>query len=177
MYTERFKYFTNQGLVGPCHRRRRLSRQPHGLRAPRCWIARCGARQSHNRGLGGAAGRVVCDRRCRRSIAGRSADRRASGRRHIRDYIHVSDLVAAHSDALAYLRGGGASTTLNCGYGRGFSVLDVIEPVKRRLQGRVCGPPGRRSASLVAACDRIRSTLKWQPRYDDLQTIVTHALA
>jgi UDP-glucose 4-epimerase len=49
----------------------------------------------------------------------------------IRDYIHVSDLVAAHSDALAYLRGGGASTTLNCGYGRGFSVLDVIETVKR----------------------------------------------
>jgi|SRR5262245_51686748 len=56
-------------------------------------------------------------------------------------------LVAGHSDALAYLRGGGASTTLNCGYGRGFSVLDVIEPVKRRLQGGVCGPPGRRSAS------------------------------
>src|SRR5262249_2172230 len=82
-----------------------------------------------------------------RSIAGRSADRTASGRRHIRDYIHVSDLVAAHSDALAYLRGGGASTTLNCGYGRGFSVLDVIEPVKRRPQGGVCGPPGRRSAS------------------------------
>ena len=65
----------------------------------------------------------------------------------IRDYIHVSDLVRAHSDALAYLRGGGASTTLNCGYGRGFSVLDVIELVKRRLQGGACGPPGRRSAS------------------------------
>jgi UDP-glucose 4-epimerase len=48
----------------------------------------------------------------------------------IRDYIHVSDLVAAHSDALAYLRGGGASTTLNCGYGHGFSVLEVIESVK-----------------------------------------------
>src|SRR5438309_906121 len=49
----------------------------------------------------------------------------------IRDYIHVSDLVAAHSDALAYLRGGGSSATFNCGYGRGFSVLDVIETVKR----------------------------------------------
>ena len=49
----------------------------------------------------------------------------------IRDYIHVSDLVAAHADALLYLRRGGASTTLNCGYGRGFSVLDVIETVKR----------------------------------------------
>src|SRR5919204_849825 len=52
----------------------------------------------------------------------------------IRDYIHVSDLVAAHFDALAYLRGGGASSTLNCGYGRGFSVLEVIDTVKR-----VCG--------------------------------------
>ena len=99
----------------------------------------------------------------------------------IRDYIHVSDLVAAHSDALAYLRGGGASTTLNCGYGRGFSVLDVIETVKRmsgvdfkvEFAARRAGDP----AQLVAACDRIRSTLKWQPRYDDLQTIVTHALA
>ena len=49
----------------------------------------------------------------------------------IRDYIHVSDLVAAHSDALDYLRSGGASATLNCGYGCGFSVLDVIENVKR----------------------------------------------
>ena len=67
----------------------------------------------------------------------------------IRDYIHVSDLVAAHSAALAYLRGGGASTTLNCGYGRGFSVLDVIETVKRisgvRFQGRARRPPGGRS--------------------------------
>jgi UDP-glucose 4-epimerase len=49
----------------------------------------------------------------------------------IRDYIHVSDLVAAHCNALAYLREGGASATLNCGYGRGFSVLEVIETVKR----------------------------------------------
>src|SRR5262245_21008428 len=49
----------------------------------------------------------------------------------IRDYIHVGDLVRAHSDALAYLRRGGASVTLNCGYGRGFSVLEVIETVKK----------------------------------------------
>jgi UDP-glucose 4-epimerase len=99
----------------------------------------------------------------------------------IRDYIHVCDLVRAHSDALAYLRGGGASTTLNCGYGRGFSVLEVIETVKRvsgadlkvELAGRRPGDPAR----IVAACDRARSTLKWQPRFDDLPTIVTHALA
>jgi hypothetical protein len=99
----------------------------------------------------------------------------------IRDYIHVSDLVAAHSDALAYLRGGGASATLNCGYGRGFSVLDVIETVKRvsdvdfkvEFAGRRAGDP----AHIVAAADRARSTLKWQPHFDDLQTIVGHALA
>jgi UDP-glucose 4-epimerase len=98
----------------------------------------------------------------------------------IRDYIHVCDLVRAHSDALAYLRGGGASATLNCGYGRGFSVLDVIETVKRvsgvdfkvELAGRRAGDP----AHIVAAADRARSTLKWQPHFDDLQSIVSHAL-
>ena len=95
----------------------------------------------------------------------------------IRDYIHVSDLVAAHSAALAYLRGGGASTTLNCGYGHGFSVLDVIETVKRisgvdfmvELAGRRAGDP----AQIVAACERARSTLGWQPQFDDLATIVS----
>ena len=99
----------------------------------------------------------------------------------IRDYIHVSDLVAAHSNALTYLRDGGASTTLNCGYGRGFSVLEVIETVKRvagvdfkvELTSRRAGDP----AQIVAACELIRSTLGWQPHLDDLQTIVTHALA
>jgi UDP-glucose 4-epimerase len=99
----------------------------------------------------------------------------------IRDYIHVCDLVRAHCDALAYLRGGGESATLNCGYGRGFSVLEVIETVKRvsgvdfkvELAGRRAGDP----AHIVAGVDRARSTLKWQPRFDDLQTIVSHALA
>ena len=98
-----------------------------------------------------------------------------------RDYIHVCDLVRAHADALAYLRGGGASTTLNCGYGHGFSVLDVIKTVKRvsgvdfklELAGRRPGDP----AQIVAATDRIRSVLNWQPHFDDLDTIVTHALA
>jgi UDP-glucose 4-epimerase len=99
----------------------------------------------------------------------------------IRDYIHVSDLVAAHFDALAYLRGGGTSTTLNCGYGRGFSVLEVIDTVKRvsgadfkvELAGRRAGDP----AHIVADCARARSLLNWQPHFDDLQTIVAHALA
>ena len=99
----------------------------------------------------------------------------------IRDYIHVCDLVRAHCDALAYLRGGGISVTLNCGYGRGFSVLEVIETVKRvsgidfevEFAGRRAGDPIR----IIAASERVRAALKWQPRFDDLQTIVTHALA
>ena len=99
----------------------------------------------------------------------------------IRDYIHVSDLVRAHSDALTYLRGGGASVTLNCGYGRGFSVLEVIDTVKRvsgvdfkvELGPRRLGDP----AQIVAASDRARATLHWEPHFDDLDTIVTHALA
>jgi UDP-glucose 4-epimerase len=99
----------------------------------------------------------------------------------IRDYIHVSDLVRAHSDALAYLRGGGASATLNCGYGRGFSVLEVIDTVKRvsgvdfnvEFAGRRPGDP----AKIVAGSDRIRAALAWRPQFDDLQTIVGHALA
>jgi UDP-glucose 4-epimerase len=99
----------------------------------------------------------------------------------IRDYIHVCDLVRAHSDALAYLRAGGDPVTLNCGYGRGFSVLAVIDAVKRmsgadfkvELAGRRLGDP----AWVVAASDRARAVLKWQPHFDDLESIVCHALA
>ena len=98
----------------------------------------------------------------------------------IRDYIHVSDLVAAHSDALAYLRAGGDSVTLNCGYGRGFSVLDVIDTVKKvsGLHLRVDLAPKRAGdpARIVAASDRARHLLKWTPRFDDLSVIVSHAL-
>jgi len=97
----------------------------------------------------------------------------------IRDYIHVWDLVRAHSDALAYLRAGGDSITLNCGYGRGFSVLEVIETVKRvagidfpvELRGRRAGDP----AQIVASAERARTILGWQPQFDDLATIVRHA--
>jgi len=99
----------------------------------------------------------------------------------IRDYIHVSDLVRAHSDALAYLRGGGASTTLNCGYGRGFSVLEVIDTVKQvsKVDFPVVRAPRRPGdpARIVAACDRARAVLGWKPQLDDLPTIVAHALA
>ncbi|MFL4980077.1 MAG: UDP-glucose 4-epimerase GalE [Xanthobacteraceae bacterium] len=99
----------------------------------------------------------------------------------IRDYIHVTDLTRAHLDALRYLRADGASVTLNCGYGHGFSVLDVIETVKKvsgvdfsvQLGPRRPGDPAR----IVAACERARSLLGWQPQLDDLATIVGHALA
>jgi len=99
----------------------------------------------------------------------------------IRDYIHVSDLARAHSAALAYLRRGGDSTTFNCGYGRGASVFEVIDSVKRvsrrdfpiEISGRRAGDP----AALVADVSRIRSTLDWRPQFEDLDTIVSHALA
>ncbi|MGA7975031.1 MAG: GDP-mannose 4,6-dehydratase, partial [Pseudolabrys sp.] len=99
----------------------------------------------------------------------------------IRDYIHVSDLVRAHSAALTYLRQDGASAVFNCGYGHGASVLEVLAAVKRvsgidfpvEITGRRPGDP----AALVADVSRIRSTLDWQPQFDDLDTIVSHALA
>jgi UDP-glucose 4-epimerase len=99
----------------------------------------------------------------------------------VRDYVHVSDLARAHSAALAYLRRGGASATFNCGYGRGASVLEVIDAVRRasrhdfpvEMSGRRAGDP----VALVADVARIRSTLDWRPQYEDLDTIVAHALA
>src|SRR5580700_10516849 len=98
----------------------------------------------------------------------------------IRDYIHVSDLARAHADALRYLRSGAPSLTLNCGYGHGFSVLEVTEAVKRvsgadfkvEMAPRRDGDPAR----IVAASDRVRAMLGWQPRFDDLSIIVGHAL-
>jgi UDP-glucose 4-epimerase len=99
----------------------------------------------------------------------------------IRDYIHVSDLVRAHLDALRYLRGGGESVTLNCGYGHGFSVREVIEMVKRvsGIDFKVEVAPRRPGdpAQIVAASDPARTKLGWTPQYDDLATIVAHALA
>ena len=98
----------------------------------------------------------------------------------VRDYIHVTDLAEAHMAALAHLRAGGDSDIFNCGYGRGFSVLEVIETV-RRVAGRDLdvrmGPrrPGD-PAIVVAATERIRTRLGWRPRHDSLDVIVRHAL-
>lgn len=99
----------------------------------------------------------------------------------IRDYIHVSDLATAHCIALKYLKDGGESRVFNCGYGEGFSVLEVIEAVKEisgrdfpvHMADRRPGDP----AELIAGSDRIRAELGWQPRYQSLETIVAHALA
>jgi len=99
----------------------------------------------------------------------------------IRDFVHVADLAQAHRAALSYLRGGGNSVTLNCGYGRGYSVLETIEAV-RRVSGRhfaVQYAPRRPGdiMTMVADTSRIRAMLAWSPQYDDLDTIARHALA
>jgi len=100
----------------------------------------------------------------------------------VRDYIHVTDLAAAHVLALeALIADPGRSLTMNCGYGRGFSVLEVLDAVDRvtnRKLNRVLSP--RRAGdpdSLVSDPSRIRATLPWVPKHDRLDEIVTHALA
>src|SRR3954468_8098897 len=98
----------------------------------------------------------------------------------VRDFIHVSDLAQAHRAALSYLRGGGQSTTLNCGYGRGYSVLETIDAV-RRVSGRnfAVQVSERRPGdimTMIADTSRIRATLDWVPQYDNLDTIAAHAL-
>ncbi|HKD20717.1 MAG TPA: UDP-glucose 4-epimerase GalE [Rhizomicrobium sp.] len=97
----------------------------------------------------------------------------------VRDYIHVSDLVAAHALALDYLRTGGAPRVMNCGYGHGASVREVIAAIERvvgrklpvREAPRRAGDP----ASLVADTALIRQTLDWKPKHDNLEEIVQHA--
>src|ERR1700674_3175113 len=99
----------------------------------------------------------------------------------VRDYLHIEDLAAAHLNALAYLRGGGQSTALNVGYGHGYSVREVLamvesvagKPLNIREEPRRPGDP----AYLVARADRVRTELGWQPRYDDLQAIVSSSVA
>jgi UDP-glucose 4-epimerase len=98
----------------------------------------------------------------------------------VRDYIHVEDLATAHLDALAYLRNGGESTTLNCGYGHGYSVREVLSAVEKineaplnvREEARRDGDP----PELIAVAEQIRSTLGWAPKYDDLDAIVRTSL-
>ena len=99
----------------------------------------------------------------------------------LRDYIHVEDLATAHLDALTYLRKGGASTVLNCGYGHGYSVREVLaavetangSPLTIAEEPRRAGDP----PELVAVAERVREVLGWTPRFDDLDTIVKTSLA
>jgi UDP-glucose 4-epimerase len=99
----------------------------------------------------------------------------------IRDYIHVSDLVDAHAAALDYLRAGGESGIFNCGYGRGFSVLEVIAAVERACGKKVNVKDAPRRAgdpaAIVAEAERARQVLGWKPTRDDLDGIVASALA
>ena len=99
----------------------------------------------------------------------------------VRDYIHVSDLANAHLLALeALIEQGDRSLTMNCGYGKGFSVLEVLDAVdrvtntkiERRMEARRAGDP----AELVSDPSRIRATVPWQPKHDDLGEIISHAL-
>ncbi|MCA1455223.1 UDP-glucose 4-epimerase GalE [Bradyrhizobium sp. BRP22] len=99
----------------------------------------------------------------------------------IRDFVHVTDLVEAHRAALSYLRAGGGSVTLNCGYGRGYSVLETLEAVRRvSMRNFAVSYAPRRPGdimTMVADTSRIRALLDWTPKYDDLETIAAHALA
>ncbi len=98
----------------------------------------------------------------------------------VRDYIHVTDLARAHVAALGHLEAGGQSDTFNCGYGQGYSVLQVLDAVRRvsrqpvpaTMSPRRPGDP----ASIVASSDKIRSQLGWKPAHDNLDLIVRHAL-
>jgi len=99
----------------------------------------------------------------------------------LRDYIHVEDLASAHLAALTYLRNGGDSSVLNCGYGHGYSVRDVLAAVERAdgnplnitEEPRRAGDP----PELIAVADRVREVLGWSPQFDDLDLIVRTSLA
>lgn len=126
--------------------------------------------------------RVACDAALRRrpSLSIFGTDFPTPDGTAIRDYIHVEDLASAHVAALHYLEQGGESQVLNCGYGQGYSVWQVIERVKAIAQvdfpvfesDRRPGDP----ASVIARAERIRSVLGWEPKYNNLDAIVRSTL-
>jgi UDP-glucose 4-epimerase len=97
----------------------------------------------------------------------------------IRDYIHVEDLARAHVDALRYLEGGGASENFNCGYGRGYSVREVLAMVEKVSGKKLRVEDGARRAGdpaeLVAEASRVKKVLRWKPNHDDLEVICATA--
>ena len=127
--------------------------------------------------------KVACEaalgRRDELAVFGRDYD--TPDRTGVRDYIHVSDLARAHVAALRYLADGGCGQAMNCGYGRGHSVAQVVgaveraagRPVRVRTEARRVGDP----PSLVACNQSIRIVLDWRPEYDNLEAIVASALA
>ena len=142
---------------------------------PEGWIGQSTPEATH---LIKVACQVLTGRRARIEIFG--TDYPTPDGTCIRDYIHVDDLADAHLKALDYLAAGGDSTILNCGYGHGYSVREVLDAVQR-----VSGAPlamvesGRRPGdppALTANSERIRQTLGWAPRHDDLDFIVETAL-
>lgn len=124
------------------------------------------------------ASEVACGKRDRMQIFGTDYD--TPDGTCIRDYIHVDDLAAAHVMALRYLLDGGATAVLNCGYGRGYSVREVVD-LMRKVSGRnlIAEETARREGDpqvLIANNSRIRETLGWTPRHDDLELICRNAL-
>ena len=98
----------------------------------------------------------------------------------IRDYIHVDDLAQAHLDALSYLKSGGQSQILNCGYGYGFSVKEVINSVEKYIDHKLNVEIGPRRAgdavTIISIADKIKKILGWVPKYNDLDYIVKSAV-
>jgi UDP-glucose 4-epimerase len=126
--------------------------------------------------------KVACEHAVgkRRSVSIYGTDYDTPDGTGVRDYIHVEDLASAHLRALDHLREGGASLTLNCGYGHGYSVREVVDAVAR-VGGHalnVIELPRRPGdiPKLIACSDRLRQELGWTPRYDDLDFIVRTAL-
>jgi UDP-glucose 4-epimerase len=127
--------------------------------------------------------KVACEAACgkRDKVTIYGADYDTADGTCIRDYIHVEDLAAAHLVALEYLDGGGASQVLNCGYGSGFSVRQVLDTVKQVSGVAFTVEEGARRAgdppALIANADRIRRLFDWTPRYQDLELICRTAYA
>lgn len=121
--------------------------------------------------------KVACQAACgmRKGVTVFGTDYPTADGTCVRDYIHVEDLARAHLDALRYLDGGGSSEVLNCGYGRGFSVRQVLAAVERAAGRAINAEDGARRSgdppALVAESARIRQVLGWQPRHEDLELI------
>jgi UDP-glucose 4-epimerase len=99
----------------------------------------------------------------------------------VRDFIHVTDIASAHVAALRHLNRNGASLTLNCGYGRGVSVREVVQTTEALIGKPLSVTPAPRragdAAEVIADARRIRRELQWRPAFDDLTTIIRHSLA